>query len=160
MHQPNMFVNTFLGYTMWDYESDAPSMWPEKQVYPTHEEQVARYWSATRRVPRARGKWSDIDFLEKVSELNPTLHRHPVCRLPRPRLELPRQYSSATAPATCWTPRVRWSRTTIPTSSKKAVHMSSIHLDKGMHCVDCHFAQDMHTAMAISYGEVAAGGGD
>ncbi|MEM8752483.1 MAG: hypothetical protein AAGF90_05865, partial [Pseudomonadota bacterium] len=32
MHQPNMFVNTYLGYTMWDYESDAPLMWPEKQV--------------------------------------------------------------------------------------------------------------------------------
>ena len=31
MHQPNMFVNTFLGYTMWDYESDAPRMWPEEQ---------------------------------------------------------------------------------------------------------------------------------
>src|SRR5690606_5681217 len=41
MHQPNMFVNSFLGYTMWDYESDAPSMWPEEQVYPTHEEQRA-----------------------------------------------------------------------------------------------------------------------
>ena len=27
MHQPNVFVNSFYGYTMWDYESDAPSMW-------------------------------------------------------------------------------------------------------------------------------------
>ena len=26
MHQPNMFVNSYLGYTMWDYESDAPFM--------------------------------------------------------------------------------------------------------------------------------------
>jgi hypothetical protein len=34
MHQPNMFLNSFLGYTMWDYESDAPRMWPEKQQYP------------------------------------------------------------------------------------------------------------------------------
>ncbi|MFM7403103.1 MAG: hypothetical protein ACKO1N_03185, partial [Erythrobacter sp.] len=25
MHQPNIFLNSFLGYTMWDYESDAPS---------------------------------------------------------------------------------------------------------------------------------------
>ena len=25
MHQPNMFLNTYLGYTMWDYEADAPS---------------------------------------------------------------------------------------------------------------------------------------
>ncbi len=25
MHQPNIFLNTYLGYTMWDYESDAPT---------------------------------------------------------------------------------------------------------------------------------------
>jgi hypothetical protein len=31
MHQPNMFMNTFLGYTMWDYESDAPLMWPNQE---------------------------------------------------------------------------------------------------------------------------------
>jgi len=31
MHQPNMFMNTYMGYTMWDYESDAPRMWPEQQ---------------------------------------------------------------------------------------------------------------------------------
>ncbi len=37
MHQPNMFLNSFLGYTMWDYESDAPRMWPEKQQYPDAE---------------------------------------------------------------------------------------------------------------------------
>jgi hypothetical protein len=38
MHQPNMFVNSYLGYTMWDYESDAPAMFPEKQKYPTDAE--------------------------------------------------------------------------------------------------------------------------
>ena len=37
MHQPNMFVNSFLGYTMWDYESDAPRMWPQEQRFPTAE---------------------------------------------------------------------------------------------------------------------------
>ena len=37
MHQPNMFINSFLGYTMWDYESDAPHMWPEEQQFPTPE---------------------------------------------------------------------------------------------------------------------------
>ncbi len=31
MHQPNIFLNSYLGYTMWDYESDAPKMWPEQQ---------------------------------------------------------------------------------------------------------------------------------
>jgi len=26
MHQPNIFLNSYLGYTMSDYESDAPRM--------------------------------------------------------------------------------------------------------------------------------------
>ena len=38
---------------------------------------------------------------------------------------------------------------------KKAVHLTSIHLDVGMHCADCHFAQDSHGNGHI-YGEVAA----
>ena len=28
MHQPNIFLNSYLGYTMWDYESDADLLWP------------------------------------------------------------------------------------------------------------------------------------
>ena len=31
-----------------------------------------------------------------------------------------------------------------PDKFAKAVHLSDIHLDKGMHCIDCHFAQDNH----------------
>ena len=42
-----------------------------------------------------------------------------------------------------------------PDKFKKAVHMSSIHLDVGMHCVDCHFEQDTHGTGHL-YGEVAA----
>ena len=38
MHQPNVFVNSFYGTIMWDYESDAPFMWPKQQKYPTAEE--------------------------------------------------------------------------------------------------------------------------
>ncbi|MEQ9464599.1 MAG: hypothetical protein RJQ10_13140 [Haliea sp.] len=153
MHQPNMFVNSFLGYTMWDYESDAPSMWPEKQVYPTHEEQV----DVLSRNPEAaapRGKWADVDFLEKVSELNPTL--------------TDTQFADYHGHG--WNFRAVFKRDrtgnlldaegdvvedTDPDKFKKAVHMSSIHLDKGMHCVDCHFAQDAHGNGHI-YGEVAA----
>jgi hypothetical protein len=41
-----------------------------------------------------------------------------------------------------------------PEKFSKAVHMSSIHLDVGMHCVDCHFSQDNHGNGHI-YGEVA-----
>ncbi len=41
-----------------------------------------------------------------------------------------------------------------PQKFEKAVHMSSIHVDVGMHCVDCHFSQDNHGNGHI-HGEVA-----
>ena len=60
MHQPNMFLNSYLGYTMWDYESDAPFMWPEEQQELSLEEQRA----VQDRNPEGavvRGKWLNID---------------------------------------------------------------------------------------------------
>jgi hypothetical protein len=42
-----------------------------------------------------------------------------------------------------------------PQKFDKAVHLSSIHADAGMHCVDCHFAQDNHGNGHL-YGEVAS----
>ncbi len=72
MHQGNLFVNPFLGYTWWDQESDGEFMYPKKQKDPTEEETHA----SLRKNPEAaavRGLWGDLDFLEKVSELNPKL---------------------------------------------------------------------------------------
>src|SRR5205085_584618 len=40
-----------------------------------------------------------------------------------------------------------------PEKWKKAVHLKDIHLEKGMHCVDCHFNSDNHGNGKI-YGEV------
>ena len=37
----------------------------------------------------------------------------------------------------------------------KAVHLNDIHLEKGMHCVDCHFRQDAH-GNGILYNEPRA----
>ena len=153
MHQPNMFVNSYLGYTMWDYESDAPAMWPEKQLYPTEAEKHEVHL----RNPEGaapRGKWKDLAFLEKVSELNPELndtqfadyHGHgwnfrAIFKRDR-KGNLLDQQGDIVAPDD-------------PEKFSKSVHMSSIHLDAGMHCVDCHFAQDTHGNGHI-YGEVAA----
>jgi hypothetical protein len=71
MHQPNIFLNSYLGYTMWDYESDAPLMWPEKQKYPT----AAEVFAVLDRNPEGaapRGKWADLDFLRRVyDDVNP-----------------------------------------------------------------------------------------
>ena len=38
MHQPNIFLNSMLGYTMNDYESDADRMFPAKQIYPEEDQ--------------------------------------------------------------------------------------------------------------------------
>src|SRR5436305_130197 len=74
MHQPNSFVNTYLGYTMWDYETDGEALWPREQRYPTAAERRA---SLDRNPEGAavRGLWTEPEFLAKVSELNSTLKR-------------------------------------------------------------------------------------
>ncbi len=152
MHQPNMFMNTFLGYTMWDYESDAPAMWPEQQRYPSAEE-MRKILDRNPEGAAARGKWSDLDFLRGVSELNPTLndtqfadyHGHgwnfrAVFKRDRKGNLLDAEGKQVAADD--------------PAKFQKAVHLSSVHVDVGMHCVDCHFAQDAHGNGHL-YGEVA-----
>jgi hypothetical protein len=152
MHQPNMFMNTFMGYTMWDYESDAPFMWPREQRKPTD----AQVRSINDRNPEGaapRGLWGDPAFLGRVSELNPQL----------------RDTQFADYHGHGWNFRAVYKRdrhgalldaggNTVgdddPGKFSKAVHLTSIHLEKGMHCVDCHFAQDSHGNGYI-YGEVA-----
>ena len=153
MHQPNIFVNSFLGYTMWDYESDAPHMWPKEQRYPSN----AEMHEILERNPEGaavRGLWSDPEFLKEVSKLNPKLENT--------------QFADYHGHG--WNFRAIFKKDEAgnlldkdgnivshedPDKFEKAVHMSSIHLDAGMHCVDCHFEQDTHGNGHL-YGEVAS----
>jgi hypothetical protein len=41
MHQGNLFVNPYLGYTWWDQETDGEHMYPKEQKDPTDAEMVA-----------------------------------------------------------------------------------------------------------------------
>ncbi|HEU4624213.1 MAG TPA: hypothetical protein VFS52_05585 [Steroidobacteraceae bacterium] len=152
MHQPNMFVNTFLGYTMWDYESDAPRMWPQKQRFPTAAE-MRRVLDRNPEGAAPRGLWADPDFLANVSQLNPTLkdtqfadyHGHGW----NFRAVFKRDRKGNLLDAN----GARVSQND-PKKFQKAVHLSSIHVDVGMQCVDCHFAQDNH-GDGYMHGEVA-----
>lgn len=152
MHQPNVFVNSFLGYTMWDYESDAPFMWPDEEKKPSFSE-IREINQRNPEEAAIRGKWGDVEFLKKVSELNPQLN----------------DTQFADYHGHGWNFRAIFKRDRKgrlldedgnivadddPKKFDKAVHMSSIHVDAGMHCVDCHFSQDMHGDGHI-YGEVA-----
>ncbi len=152
MHQPNMFMNTYLGYTMWDYEPDAPRMWPAQQKYPSHEETRAIN-DRNPEAAAARGNWGDVDFLKSVWDRNPQMkdtqfadyHGHgwnfrAVFKRDRKGNLLDAQGNQVSDDD--------------PQKFDKAVHMSSIHVDVGMHCVDCHFSQDNHGNGHIQ-GEVA-----
>ncbi len=152
MHQPNVFLNSMLGYTMWDYESDSPHMFPEKQLYPSN----AEMFEALSRNPEEaviRGRWRDVDFLKRVADNNSKLGAT--------------QFADYHGHG--WNFRAVFKRdrkgnlldavgekvaNDDPLKFKKAVHMSSVHVDFGMHCVDCHFSQDAH-GNGYLHGEVA-----
>jgi hypothetical protein len=158
MHQPNIFVNSFYGMTMWDYESDAPFMWPEKQRHPSEAER-RRILDRNPEGAAVRGKWSDPEFLKDVSKLNPQLkdtqfgdyHGHgwnfrAIFKRDRKGTLLDKDGNPVSD-----TDPEKFN----PANPKKAVHLTSIHLDIGMHCADCHFGQDSHGNGHL-YGEVAA----
>ena len=153
MHQPNMFLNSYLGYTMWDYEADAPFMWPEEQQQLSIEEQR----HVLDRNPEGavvRGKWADLDFLRNVVDLNPQLndtqfadyHGHGWNFRAVQKRDLEGNLLDADGNIVA---------NDDPDKFDKAVHLSSIHAEKGMHCADCHFSQDNHGNGHL-YGEVAS----
>lgn len=153
MHQPNIYVNSFYGYIQTDYEADAEALWPKEEKHPT----AAEIREINQRNPEEaviRGKWSDPEYLAEISKLNPTLkdtqfadyHGHGWVF----RGVFKRDRKGALLDA-----KGQVVPDTDPKKFDKAVHMGSIHMDKGMHCVDCHFEQDMHGNGHI-YGEVAA----
>ena len=154
MHQPNMFVNSYLGYTMWDYESDAPSMWPEQQQELERERgsRRARPQPGRRRRsrqvgrPRVPEEGVGAESAAARTRSSPTTTATAGISAP---------CTSATCAATCSMPTARSSSNDDPEKFKKAVHLSSIHVDNGMHCVDCHFTQDNHGNGHL-YGEVAS----
>ena len=152
MHQPNIFLNSMLGYTMWDYEADAPAMWPQQQKYPSAEE-IRRINRRNPEEAAIRGKWGERAFLDEVSRLNPQL----------------KDTQFADYHGHGWNFRAVYKRDRAgnlldaagavvkdddPRKFSKAVHLSSIHVDVGMHCADCHFGGDSHGNGHI-YGEVA-----
>jgi len=168
MHQPNIFLNSYLGYTMWDYESDAPLMWPEKQKNPT----IAERHAVHERNPEAAaaiGKWGDLDFLRNVyDDVNPKAkdtqfadyHGHGWNF--RAIYKRDREGNLLDADGKIVSPddpeKFRKNGTgmfaEIGEQKGKAVHMMDIHAEKGLQCADCHFAQDSH-GNGLIYGEVA-----
>jgi hypothetical protein len=153
-HHPGTTVtNSYLGYTWWDNETDGELMYPDKprQLTATeiHEIQLRNPEGAA-----VRGKWSDPEFLANITDLNSKLtrtqfadfHGHGwVFRAVYKQDRKGTMLDAANKPVAH----------DDPGRFEKAVHLKDIHLEKGMHCVDCHFKQDAHGNGKL-YGEVRA----
>ncbi|MFN2622140.1 MAG: hypothetical protein ABR611_04770 [Chthoniobacterales bacterium] len=150
MHQGNLFVNPYLGYTWWDDETDGEFMYPTEQRNPTDDELVIETQSNPE-AAAAKGLWGDKEFLDKVSELNPKL----------------KHTQFADYHGHGWVFRAIFKHDRKgnlldlhdnkipfddPQKFAKAVHLKDVHLTHGMQCADCHFEVDVH-GNGMLYGE-------
>jgi hypothetical protein len=155
IHPGTNMVTTYFGLTWWDNEMDGDKMYPKEQRNPSEEQ---RYQSFERNPEGAavRGLWNDEKFLERVGspEFNKQLkttqfadfHGHgwifrAVFNHDRKGNWLDEEGKQIAFDD--------------PDRFGKAVHLADIHLEKGMQCNDCHFAQDNHGNGKI-YGEPRA----
>lgn len=172
VHPGTNVMNSYLGFMWWDNETDGELMYPHEQHDPTPEELIRSQMSNPEEAA-ARGLWSDPEFLANVSELNSQarhtqfadFHGHgwvfravfkkdrqgnlldyrgePVSGVGTEKLE------AALHPPSEREQQTGKQRPDTP------VHLMDIHLEKGMHCIDCHFNQDVHGNTKL-YGEVRA----
>ena len=144
MHPGTNMVASYMGLTWWDNESDGRKLYPAKQHNPSQDEEQEKL----NRNPEGsslRGLWSNLDFLQKTgaSDFNALLrntqfgdsHGHgwlfrKVFKRDRKGNLLDAQGSIVASDD--------------PKKFEKSVHLNDIHLERGMHCVDCHFRQDSH----------------
>lgn len=155
VHPGTNMVATYYGYTWWDNEVDGKTMYPAEQRDPTQQKryEVAQ---ANPEGSAPRGLWSDPKFLDRVGspESNRQLqhtqfadfHSHGWIFRAVFKRDRKGNLLNKDGKAVAFDDPQRF---------EKAVHLKDIHLEKGMHCVDCHFAQDSHGNGKL-YGEPRA----
>ncbi len=156
MHPGTNMVATYLGYTWWDNEAGRAGACtrrtPKHALRRASGRDRAR---ATRRARRSRASGPTASFLADVSHAQPEARRTRSSPTSTATAGSSAPSSSRTARATCSTRGGQPVADDDPDKFKKAVHLKDIHLEKGMHCVDCHFKQDSHGDGKL-YGEPRA----
>ncbi len=144
VHPGTNMVATYFGLTWWDNEIDGDKMYPKQQRNPTDEK---RYESSLRNpeAAAARGLWGDEKFLANTgspafnSQLKTTrfadFHGHGWIFRGVYNHDRKGNWLDKDGKPIAFDDPERF---------EKAVHLADIHLEKGMQCVDCHFAQDNH----------------
>jgi hypothetical protein len=140
MHPGTNMLSTYYGNLWYDNETDAHLLFDGRE--PTADERHA----VNEKNPQGaavRGKWSDPDFLADIALHNDEFD----------------QVQFADYHGHGWLFRKVWKKDRDgnlldaedkvvsfddPDVWDKAVHLKDIHLERGMHCTDCHFSQDVH----------------
>jgi hypothetical protein len=142
MHQGNLFVNPYLGYTWWDQETDGELMYPGVQHNPTDAELV-RSTESNPEAAAARGLWGNPDFAAHTAELNSKLQHtqfadyHGHGWIFRAVFKHDRKGNLLDLADN----KIPFDD---PQKFAKAIHLKDVHLARGMQCVDCHFLTDVH----------------
>jgi hypothetical protein len=173
MHPGTNMVSTYLGMMWWDNETDGKAMYPAKQHTPSQDEEQQKL-DRNPEASSLRGLWSDEKFLNQTGkpEFNKNLtrtqfadfHGHGwifravfkrnrrgelIDRDGNPLLDAGGKPVASVEAEKLWeavnfkdTDNAELTNKTMKTGAP--VHLKDIHLEKGMHCVDCHFSQDAH----------------
>jgi hypothetical protein len=172
IHPGTNVMNSYLGFMWWDNETDGELMYPSRQKHLTAEELVRAHMSNPDE-SSARGNWSDPEFLAHVADLNSRarhtqfadFHGHgwvfrAVYKKDRAGNML--DYKGDIVPdvgtdklMAAMVPANTVERQTGKRREGVPVHLLDVHLERGMHCADCHFSQDSHGNTKL-YGEVRA----
>jgi hypothetical protein len=173
MHPGTNMVSTYLGLMWWDNETDGGAMYPARQRTPSQEEEQSKL-DRNPEASSLRGLWSDPEFLNQTGkpEFNRRLTRtqfadfHGHGWIFRAVFKRNRQgelidrdnkplLDASGRPVTSIEAERLWEAVNfrdadnaeLTNKSMKPgapVHLKDIHLEKGMHCIDCHFSQDSH----------------
>ena len=172
-HPGTTVMNSYTGYMWWDEESDGDLIWPEEQRHPTAEQSILSQMRNPNEID-SKNRLAEPQFLADLAAFaNPRatktqfadFHGHgwayKAAFMKDRRGELldynGRGIGEPTPQAlqTAMIPPSQEERVEGKRREETPVHLMDIHLEKGMHCVDCHFVQDMHGNTKL-YGEVRA----
>ena len=156
VHNGNGFINTYLGYMWWDEQTDGEFLYPKQQKNPSPEE-LDKAGMFNPEEAAARGHWGNPEFLFEMSKLNSQMrkmqvsdyHGHGWVFRRAYKMDRKGYYLDREGKRIDYDDPELYERDGKP---GKAVHLKDIHLERGMHCVDCHFSQDNHGTNKI-YGD-------
>ncbi len=138
-HQGSGALANYYGYMWWDYESEADKIYPltGKPGLNASVGYVSPYG------PAVIGRDAKYDTHDVAEKLNPLMHGTKLADFHNAGWLMQAVYKRDHH-GNLLDADDKLVDENDPDWHKKAVHLADIHMEKGMHCIDCHFKQDNH----------------